>query len=231
MLKSKKAFTLEEAVKLGLAAFVFLFIFFAADKLYAAVTAEKDDGSSANFDKLAFKFQELVNNNKKLDYAEINYFLGNERAVVGYNELWDAEKNLEVLHLKIEKPGFCGDRACLCFFKGNSVLSAKPQKPCVKFDKVSYIIKDKDAAIAYSTESTVPSDIFYKPPMPEAFTKDEYKYMLLDGSTLNVKSQVLYIEKYENELGQIVIYVAPVNDATKDRLKQRKEYIDKTTNQ
>lgn len=229
MFKNKKGFTLEEAVKLAFVAFIFLFTLFLATKLYAAVFAEKDDGSSANFDRIASKMQELLNNNRKLDYAEINYYLGDGRAVAGYNKAWNAETNLPIVGLKIEKPGFCGDKACLCFFKGDSVLSGKPNKPCIKFDKVTYIIKDKDSAIAYSTERTVNGDSFYKPPVSDLFTKDEYKYFLIDGSSLSLKNQVIYIEKYENQLGELIIYIAPVNDITRDKIKQRKQYIDKET--
>lgn len=232
MLKSKKGlWSLEEFIKIGLVAFIFFFTLLFATKLHAAVFGDKDDGSSANFDRIASKMQELLNNNRKLDYSEINYYLGDGRAVVGYNKAWNSETNLPIIGLKIEKPGFCGDKSCLCFFKGDSVLSGKPNKPCIKFDKVTYLIKDKDAAIAYSTERTVNANIFYRQPMSDAFTKDEYKYLLIDGAYLKAKDQVIYIEKYENQLGEVIFYIAPVNDATRDKIKQRKQYIDNENKQ
>ena len=61
--------------------------------------------------------------------------------------------------------------------------------------------------------------------MPDTF-KTEYKYMLLDGNNLKQKSQPIYIEKYENANGEAIFYLAPFNDATKDKLSRRKAYID-----
>lgn len=232
MIKNKKGFTIEEAVKLAFVAFIFILTFLFAGKIYAAVFGEKDDDSSANFDRLASKIQELSNNGRKLDYAEINYFLGAERAVAGYNKVWSAEANAPIIGMKIEKPGFCGDRACLCLYKGLD-LNTKPKKPCIKFEKVAYFLKDKDISTIFGisgTEQTVSG--FYKPPMPELFTKEEYKYLMISGTfSLNKNQVVLYIEKYQNDLGEVVFYIAQINDATRDKIKQRKQHIDKENKQ
>ena len=67
--------------------------------------------------------------------------------------------------------------------------------------------------------------------MPEAFTKEQYRYFLLDGVSLTQKSQLIYIEKYQNANGEVIIYLAPVNDATRDKISQRKAYIDSANKQ
>lgn len=224
MFRHKKAFTIEEAIKLALVAIILFSTVTIVYKIYLAFTSERDDGSLANFeDGLVPKVQELLKNDKKLDYTQINYFIG-AAAVVGYNKAWDSQQNLQIIGLKIEKPSSCSDKACLCFFKQSSVLSGNPYKPCVKLDKVAYFLKDNDASIAYSTERAVANN-FYDSSSPKVFTTETYKYLLLDGTTLKQKSQAIYIEKYQNANGEVIFYFAPVNDATRDKINRRKEYI------
>ncbi|MBI2658668.1 hypothetical protein HYX05_01015 [Candidatus Woesearchaeota archaeon] len=224
MFRNKKAFTLQEAITLALVAVILVSTVAIVYKIYSSFTSERDDGSLANFeDGLIPKVQELLKSDKKLDYTQINYFIG-AAAIVGYNKAWDSQQNLQIIGLKIEKPNSCSDKACLCFFKQSSVLSGNPYKPCIKFDKVAYFLKDSDAAVAYSTERAV-QNIFYDSLVPDTF-KTEYKYMLLDGSNLKQKSQAIYIEKYQNANGEFTFYFAPVNDATRDKINKRKAYID-----
>ena len=236
MFKNKKAFILKEAIYLGFAAvlliFGFLIVYY---KIYPAFFGETDDGSLANFeDDLVPKIQELLKNDNKLDYTQINYFIG-AAAVIGYNKVWDSQENLNIVGLRIEKPSSCGDKACLCFFKGDSLLgeNPKPYKPCTKFDKVAYFLKDKDDAVAYTLggrESTVSNHFFYNPSLSSVFTNEQYKYFLLGGSSLKSKGKVIYIEKYENPTGEVIFYLAPINDATKDKISKRKAYIDNLNN-
>ena len=231
MLKNKKAFTLEDAVRLAFVAGILLFTAFIAYRIWSAFTIESDDGSLSNFENILVpKIQELLNNNKKIDYVKtpVNYFIG-AAAVVGYNKAWDSERDKDVVGLKLEKPISCSDKACLCFFKQGSVLSGKPYKPCTKLDKVAYILKDKDAAITYSTERTIPNN-FYDFSLPNTFSKDQYKYFLLDGTNLRQKSQPLHIEKYQNSNGEVIVFVAPINDATRGKINERKAYIDSVNN-
>ena len=220
---NKKAFTLHEAVKLGVVASLVLFTVIFAYRVSQAFAGERDDGSIANFDRLVKKMQELANSNKKMAHAEISYSLGAERTIAGYNKVWDSEKNLDILRLKVEKPSICGGSACLCLFKENSVLSGKPRN-CAKFEKVEFFLRDKTMAPA-SGDNTIAGTSFYSQ-LPENFANDEYKYLILSGAYFGGKNQAIYIEKYTNPNGQIVFYFAPVNDATKDKINARKSYID-----
>ncbi len=232
MLKNKKAFILKEAIYLGFAAVLLLFgVYIVYYKIYPAFFGETDDGSLANFeDDLVPKIQYLLKNDNKLDYTQINYFIG-AAAVVGYNKVWDSQENLNIVGLKIEKPSSCGDKACLCFYKGGEGIFSNPYKPCTKFDKVAYFLKDTDPAVAYSTEKeVVPDSILYKFPLLYLIPQEKYKYLVLTGSTSKTKSQVIYIEKYENTNGEIIIYLAPFNDAIRDKISKRKAYIDNLNN-
>ncbi len=223
MLKNKKAFLLKEAIVLGFTAVLLIFGTLIAYKIYLGFTGEQDDGSISNFDRLNSKVQELSQNDNKMDYTEINYFIG-AAAVVGYNKVWDSQQNLYILHLKLEKPGSCADKACLCFFKGDSALSSNPYKPCTKFDKTTYFLKDMDKSISGGESAAAGS--FYSPQLPDVFTKEGYTYLLLSGSALKSKSQAIYIEKYTNPIGEVIFYLAPVNDATREKISKRKAYID-----
>lgn len=231
MFKNKKGLTLEEGITFALVVFIILFAVFPfVDNLYAAMMSETDDGSIVNFEKrLAPAVQSLLTNSDKLAYTQINYFLGAGNAVIGYNKIWNSEENLNIIGLKLEKPASCGDKACLCFFKQSkkgAPLSGDPYKPCIKLDKVKYFLKDKDNTVAYETElSVIPGDSFYN---SDTFNKEVYKYLLLSGNTF--KSQAIYIEKYENSAGEIILYLAPINGATKDRISKRIEYIDSIKN-
>jgi len=224
MLKNKKSFVLKEAIVLGFAAALLIFGFVIAYKIYSAFSGETDDGSLANFeDRLVPKMQELLDSNKKLDYTQINYFVG-DAAVVGYNKVWDSEENRYIFHLKIEKPVSCVDKSCLCFFKGDSALSSNPYKPCTKFDKTTYFLKDMDESIS-SGESAATGN-FYSSQLPDVFTKEGYTYLKLSGSALKIKSHAIYIEKYTNPIDEVIFYIAPVNDATREKINKRKAYID-----
>jgi|GEM_PF-6171546 hypothetical protein len=228
MLRNKKAFTLEEAIKLAFVAIILLFTVIIAYRIWSAFTTDRDDGSLRNFEgTLAPKIQELLKSDRKIDYIKtpVNYFIG-AAAVVGYNREWDSERDKYVIGLKLEKPASCSDKACLCFFKQDSGLSGKPYKPCIKLDKVAYILKDPDESIKYKTANDeAVANSFYGSSMPEAFTK-EYRYFLIDGASLAQKSQPLYIEKYQKPNGDVIIFVAPINDATRDNINKRKAYID-----
>ena len=226
MFKNKKSFTLEEAIVFAFAGVIFLATLFIGKELYASVTSEKDDGSIANFQsRLVPKIVEMHNNNKKFDYAQIDYFLGADKAVVGFNKNWNKE-----IDIAIDKPNECSSKACLCIFNRDNIQTGKPQKPCVKFDKVAYFLKDTDESVKVSTEKSVAGNLFYGASSGPLFSQSNYRYMILYGNTLKSKTQAFYLEKYQNSNGDVVFYFAPVNEATKEKIAKRKRYIDSVNN-
>ena len=245
MLHNKRAFTLEEAIKLTIAS-VLIVVTLVILKPFLFPSHNPDKKSLPDFEEnLVPKITKLAESDKKLDKDQINYFLGAEKSIIGFNKIWDSARNLQIIGLKVDKPSSCNDKACLCFFERKDLLAGKPLKPCTKFDKVSYFLLDTDGALddgygnpitteqarmLYRTIPTISAPDTKTSPLPEAFTETEYKYLRLRGMPYaryeNIKDVTIYIEKYENARGEIIIYLAPINEDTKEKIAQRKQYID-----
>lgn len=224
MFRNKKGIALEEVIIFGLVSFIFIFgvIPFSA-RLYKTFNSNQDDSSTANFeDQLILKVQELLKSDKKLDYRQINYFLGDDRVVMGYNAEWNKDES-GAAELVVPKPKSCGSEACLCIYKGSrTVFGGDPLKPCAKFDKVKYFVKHKSLSSRPFKDTIIAGGAFYGP--ESGFDGYEYKYLVLDGN--NFKSQTLYIEKYQNSGAESTIFIAPVNDDTRREINRRKQHID-----
>jgi len=241
MLKHKKGIGLDEAVTLALAGVIIL-VTVAVFWPWLFPSKDSDVKSLPNFEKnLAPTIKSLQNSEKKMDYDQIEYFVGVSRHITGFNKAWDS-KNLELLGRIIEKPVECKDKACLCYFVESP--SSKDKSECINFDKVAYFLKDADKDLddgygnplreeqvrgIYSVTPTLSAPGTKISSFPEVFTKTQYKLLVLNGASFN-KDKTLYIEKYQNSKGELVIYVAPVNDNTREKINQRRAYINGLNN-
>ncbi|MAG91443.1 hypothetical protein CMO83_02105 [Candidatus Woesearchaeota archaeon] len=225
MFKNKRAFTLEETVTLILVAIILVF---SAKFLYPffAPSEVKDIKSLPDFeDNLLPAIDRLLSSDNELDYEKVKIFLGSDKNIVGYNKNWDPNRRLELTGLDTVKPRSCADKACLCFYKGNILRGNPPFKPCENYGKVTFFLKDPSFGSA--SGNTLYGNSIYPDTLPNFIVNDEYKLLILSGGLFRDKDKTIYIEKYEDEEG-IVIYFAPVNDATREKINTRTSYIDRT---
>lgn len=243
MLKHKKGFELSEAVTLisaGVIILVTLSIFW---PWLSSSNKDSDTKSLPNFEKnLVPEIKTLLKSDKKMDYTQTEFSIATDKSIIGYNKFWSSSENLELLGRKMEKPKECKDNACLCFLVG--VPSSQGTSECAIFDKVSYFLKDNDAELDDGYGNPLESEhvrrIYSVTPslsapgtkillFPEVFINTEYRLLVLNGVSFD-KDKTLYIEKYQNSRGEIIIYIAPVNDNTRAKINERRAYINSMNN-
>lgn len=130
--KNKKStIVLKELVILALAAIVFLAVTVFFFRIIGSSASNEDAPSQANFERLYSTIKELIESPNDADYRIINYYIGYDRMVIGFERDWDENPHNEIIAvtLKIDeddpiyRPSKCGSSACLCLY--NEDLSQK----------------------------------------------------------------------------------------------------------
>ena len=95
-------------------------------RLQSALFAEEDDGSIANLKRLNEEIKDLLGtSDDKPHYKIINYFIGEEKILLGFNK--DANGDYALIASSgtpsltvgpVFKPFDCGNSACLCLYNG-----------------------------------------------------------------------------------------------------------------
>jgi len=227
MLSNQKSSLISELIVIVLVVLLLILVVFPFYDRLSAFWLDRDDGTLNNFEgKLLPKIQDMLGNSRKLDYREeISFYLGGQKySLVGFEKGTETKNHIpNQAGVTVKKPAGCGTKACICLFEAGetSLIQGNPVKNCAVFDKVSFFLRHP--YLANNGESSVAGSAFYDSSLPEIFTKQDYKYMMMSIHNVN---ELLYIEKYTNNQGEAVIYIAPVKDTTREAIKQRKSYID-----
>ena len=131
-----------EMVYIVVAALLLIFIAAFFYKLYAAATAENDDGSKVNFqNKLAIPLENLMKKSQD-DYSLQNYYLGKDYMIVGFDTQWDDIKKVANVNIplgsediigkwaliNIYKPFKCGNTACICLYNKDAKVTESTER-------------------------------------------------------------------------------------------------------
>jgi hypothetical protein len=223
--RQKKAIiTLEEAIILGLVAFLVIVSFGFFNKLQASVLSQKDDGSIANFDRLYNNVEKLLESQESEDYLIDNYFLGNNRRLVGFDTEWDEQREIVELNIRddlnLYKPFKCGNSACICLYNNDwdPENAANRDKGVLGCRSETFSGKN----VLFSSEG---SDIT---PKTKGIARQDARdnYLIFFGE--NFKIQRIYIEKiYLSDQNKYLIYISRIDeDNNDDPVTKRKQIID-----
>lgn len=223
--KKRGSFTVREAVYLAFSAIILLTLSSFGSKLYGAIVGEKDDGSLANMNRLYGAVKELTGSKCDKDYMLMNYFLSNDRYLVGFDTKWNDQIKAERSY-QIYRPFKCGTSACLCLYdsestwyesdnRGEDVVSCRSDGISGK----NIIFKSESNPIRIGTIGNKRSD-------------HGDSYLVFNGDHWEDKkmsSQQIYIEK-EKKGDDIHFYISPIDITnSNDPANQRRSSITKTT--
>lgn len=196
-------------------------------KVVTGISSSKDDGSHSNFEnKLYFSLREMMQNTQS-DYRIMNYFIGSDKILVGFDTEWDENKAIisksfaDTIFFRksnLFRPFACGTAACLCLYTTKIEKGSSNKRDEGVIDCKSDIFAGKK--VVFSAEG---GDVTPK----TAGLKRDYglgNYLFLNGADWKV--QRLYVEK-THEGGKYSIYISKIDeDNPNDPAAKRKNLID-----
>ena len=105
----------KEAVILFFGALILVMTFWFLFKLYSVSLAGSDEGSIANLDRLSGEIKKLMESQYYADYKVINYFIGGDKILYGFDYDWD-DSPVDTYRPQY-KPSKCAYSACLCLYE------------------------------------------------------------------------------------------------------------------
>ena len=228
--KNKRASTtfLEEVAILVLVVILLIPVLGFFSKLFAAQFSEKDDGSKANFDRLYNEIKQLMDDPSPKAYTTFNYFIGNDKILVGFDYNWDGNKQVINHRLwpdaNIYKSFSCGNSACICLYNNNWKPKDAAKRDQGKISCGSDIFAGKDVVFFREGSNIAPKTL--------GLPRDDANgnYLVLYGE--DWKLQPLYIEKdYREREGKYYIYISKISEGkSDDPASIRKTAIERSRN-
>lgn len=215
---------IKESVFLVAAAFLIIGTFAFVNRLQAAVLSPKDDGSKANFEMMYTKAKELLSSPANPDYKTFEYFLGNDKLLIGFDTYWNDEKKITsgsffgfVGSYNFYKPFQCGNEACLCLYSNNYKPGDSARRDEGVVSCRSQAFAGKNIAFLSENGNVAPKTI--------GINKDNMgSYLVFYGDEWKV--QPMYIEKFYDG-GKTYIYVSTIDITKEDNAANiRKKKID-----
>jgi len=240
----------KELVILFFGALILVMLFWFLFKLASVSLAGSDDGSVGNLGRLSNEIKELMESQYDKDYKIINYFIGNDKILVGFDTdssgepsidrdtMFDASGNF-ILIKKIKQEHFtklyrsikCGQSACLCMYKDgipNENDREKIEKNVIECKwkpfsgkKVTFLNENRDTFLGVNLDGT---------PYPDKlFTYTYDGFTILYFYYLHKSSGVfeLYIEITKEVDDKYTIYMSEINTNDEcDPANRRKKDID-----
>ncbi|MEK6947428.1 MAG: hypothetical protein AABX32_07520 [Nanoarchaeota archaeon] len=209
----------KETVYLVISAVLLVFISVFFYKVYATVTAEKDDGSKTNFlNKLSPSLKSLMTGTSDNQYYIQNYFLGNDKILVGFDTSWDDSKKSNggtVFQSNLNRPFKCGNSACVCLYNN-------------KWEPADSAKRDQGVMACMTDAFAGKNVVFYSEggdvePKTSGTSREDIKgnYLVFYGS-LGIPpakkyfaTQRIYMEKRYRE-GKYYIYISKIDENKAD---------------
>ena len=221
----KGTWTLKEVIILFFAAFLIIATFGFFNELQAAFFSQKDDGSIANFERLYSTEKELMESTDAKDYRTINYFIGKNKVLVGFDTDWkgDKEKIVDkfIWDSVIYKPFKCGNAACLCLYTDDWKPDDAAKRDKGVIECLSSVFSGKNIVFLSEGDDKIE-------PRTAGLPREDIKgnYLVFYGKDWGTKP--IYIEKIYKD-GKYYIYISKINlDDSKDPANIRKKEIDKS---
>ncbi len=223
--------SLTELMGAVLAVIIILVIAYVGFRLAGILFIDKDyDSTITSFEVLGERIDSLIEDE---NYANTNliYFLDSDYILVGYNyedtvEMESCEKGLifkdrESLEGTKRRLGGMCDKGCLCIYKDTTLKDFDDDYggpsmalKCKTFDKNVVFLAPTEQDIVCSSETGWHPDYY--------LSDKNYKFLILEG--FNTKE--LYLDKYEDEEGNVFIFMAEYKDDSGDSVYKRREFVE-----
>ncbi len=225
---------MKEIVILVLCAIGVYILLSVGSTLYAATISQKDEGSKANLNRLYNNVKTLLENNEPRAYIEDNYFLGEDRIMVGFDSNWDNSKKIIDVpswpDSNIYKPSLCGTSACLCLYSDDWDPKTAQNRNKGVLECRSEAFADKNIIFFSEGGSIQPKTIGTQRLDANGnyliFCNGETDKLACAGNKWEVQN--IYIEKeYKKDENKYYIYISKINkDNPNDPATRRKQHID-----